>query len=76
MKTPTTSIDPKRFRDQATGSCGNTLDKARHSGAARQMRVYYATPEASQAALRRDPSRRTPEAVALPGAPGFADSTY
>ena len=76
MKTPTTSIDPKRFRDQATGSCGNTFDAARHSGAMRQMRVYAGTPEAKLAALSRDPSRWTPEKPATHPDSGFGDSTY
>ena len=66
-----TSIDQQRFRNQATGSCGNTRHEAEEAGARRQHKVFYATPPDKRAALLKDKSRVDPMAP-----PEFGDSTH
>ena len=73
MKTPT-SIDPQRFRSQATGG-GATRAEAEHEGNERQWRVWQCATDAARRLMGKDKSR-TDFANPLPGpAPGFADSS-
>lgn len=65
MKTPT-SIDPQRFRSQATGSGGNTRAHAEHEGNERQWRVWQCASDAARKLMGKDKSRITPQAPAVP----------
>lgn len=66
-----TSIDQQRFRNQATGSCGNTRREAEEAGARRQRKVFNTTPPEKRVALLKDKSRVDPTAQ-----PEFGDSVY
>lgn len=73
MKTPT-SIDPQRFRSQATGG-GATRAEAEHEGSARQWRVWRCATDAARRLMGKDKSRINPQAPIVPK--DFADnSTY
>lgn len=72
MKTPTTSIDQKRFRSQATGG-GATRAEAEHEGNERQWRVWQCASDAARRLMGKDKSRINPQAPAVPK--DFADSS-
>lgn len=71
MKTPT-SIDPQRFRSQATGG-GATRAEAEHEGNERQWRVWQCATDAARKLMGKDKSRINPQAPAVPK--DFADSS-
>lgn len=71
MKTPT-SIDPQRFRSQATGG-GATRVEAEHEGNERQWRVWQCASDAARRLMGKDKSRINPQAPAVPK--DFADSS-
>lgn len=71
MKTPT-SIDPQRFRSQATGG-GATRAEAEHAGHRRQQRVWDRATDAARRLMCKDKSRINPQAPVVPK--DFADSS-
>lgn len=71
MKTPT-SIDPTRFRSQATGG-GATRAEAEHEGNDRQWRVWQCATDAARKLMGKDKSRINPQVPAAPK--DFADSS-
>lgn len=65
----TTSIDPQRFRSQATGG-GATRAQAEANGTTRQYRVWHRATEAARKLMGKDKSRAAPQVP-----PSFADSS-
>lgn len=62
----TTSIDPQRFRSQATGG-GATRAQAEANGNARQYSVWHCATDTARKQMAKDKSRAAP--------PSFADSS-
>ena len=71
MKTPT-SIDPQRFRSQATGG-GATRHEAAEAGVRRQYRVWQSATDAARRLMGKDKSRINPQGPAVPA--DFADTS-